>query len=585
VDDACKFITESPLPTDAGLVPDSRDVHLAVSWPQTIRNALHDEPRLVAAMQSGFGRLGELRLSRAVAEGDAEAVHTASVQFLGTQIVAEAYLELGDRDLALGRFTQALARFQAGLRDASPEQADRLEQRKRLAASFIGMEIGPPARASVSLNDKNLTAEQFESLLEALRRRATVGKLLPTDQLTAQSATGLPPGRYILQPVASWELGPSPQDRERKIASDHVHLAALGTESIYVTGGLGTIAIALREQSIRWSHPRGLDQPARPNLERMASAGDRLFWSRPTAGGLELTCLDPISGAVRWHKLHSDLPVISDPVWSQRQLFVVTAHSPAQGARRIALCELNPQNGDTVLQTDIGGLVAEEAVEPNCILAAIDDRLILAAAGGVLCCDREGRVHWRQRSTWLPAEIRSLASDANVAMALVVQPHAPLVVLQPGAPGLQAFDLETGRRGWQRAIPDLKRIVGSVAGRIVAQTPRGLLAFQAADGAFEWQRDLPASPCTCGVCDDGQVVTGSVEVHENGKQQLVLQWLAGRDGRDETSTSVEIPDPHVNSVTCFGSIAGHFFVVGYDMEKSAARLLEFVPAGSATDKP
>jgi outer membrane protein assembly factor BamB len=244
---------------------------------------------------------------------------------------------------------------------------------------------------------------------------------------------------------------------------------------------------------------------------------------------------------------------------------------------------LNPQTGETVLQTDIGGLVAEEPVEPNCILAAVDDRLILAAAGGVLCCDREGHVHWRQRSTWLPAEIRSLAGNANAAMALVVQPHAPLVVLQSGAPGLQAFDLETGRRVWQRAIPDLRRIVGSVAGRIVAQTPRGMLAFQAADGAFVWQRDLPASSCVCGVCDDGQVITASVQTDENGKQQIVLQWLAGRDGRDESTTSVELPEPHITSVACFASIAGRFFVVGYDQDRSAARLLELVATG--TEKP
>jgi hypothetical protein len=202
---------------------------------------------------------------------------------------------------------------------------------------------------------------------------------------------------------------------------------------------------------------------------------------------------------------------------------------------------------------------------------------VLATTAGVLCCDRAGNVNWLQRSTWLPHDIRNLSPDAPVETALIVQPNAPLVVLQPGVPGLQAFDLDTGRRVWQRAIPDLNRIVCWGGGLIVAMTPRGLLAFQATDGAFAWQRDLPDSPFACGICDDGQVISASVQAIDNGKQRLALQWFAGRDGRNETVTSVEIPEPRLNSIACIGSLADRFFVVGSDQDQSTAWLLEFVP--------
>lgn len=587
LDDACKLITETPLPTDAGLVSDARDPRLAVSWSQAIRNALHDEPRLVAAMQAGFGRLGELRLSRAVAEGDAEAVRAATIQFLGTPVVAAAQLELGDRDLALGRFNQALATYQAGLRDASPDQADRLGQRVRLAASLIGMEVGRPARESVILNEKNLTAEQFEALLAARRRRAATGNMatgtmLPTDQFESRAAAGPPPGRYELRHTVSWESAIPAKSGAAAMGQANVLFAAQSAASIYITGALGITAVALHEPRTLWSYPPAGEHLLQNPLH-MASAGDRIFWSRPVAEGRELTCLDALSGKVKWHKPRTELPVVSNPVWSQRQLFVVTGRPSAQGGQRIAVCELNPETGETLLQTDIGGLIAGETIEPHCALTAIDDRLVLATAAGVLCCDRAGNVHWLQRSTWLPAEIRSLAPDSHPETAMVVQPNAPLVVLQPGAPGLQAFDLETGRRVWQRAIPDLNRILTWGSGLIIAMTPRGLLAFQVVDGAFAWQQELSEQPFACGICDDGRVVTAAVQPDENGKQQLVLQWRAGRDGSSESITTLELPEPPTMSVECLGSTAGRFFIVGYDRERSLASLYEFV--ASETEKP
>ena len=576
LDDACKFITETPLPSDRGLVPDARDSHLAVAWPQAIRNALHDEPRLVAAMQTGFGRLGELRLSRAVAEGDALAVRAASVQFLGTPIAASAQLELGDRELALGRFSLALATFQAGLRDASPDQAESLAQRVRLAASFLGMNIGQPARASVSLNSKSLTGEQFESLLEAQRRRAAAIKLLPVDQLTTKDMTGPPSGHYTLRPVVSWAAAAPSKPGEPAAPTRLALFAAQPAGSIYITGALGTVAVGLDEQRIRWSLPLVEDRNSRPHPERMSSAGDRVFWSRTTAEGRELTCLDANSGAIKWHTTRAQLPIISDPIWSQRQLFVVTANPSQQGELRTALCELNPETGDILSQTDLGRLDPDDTVESQCALAAIEDRLVLAAAGAVLFCDRAGHVQWLQRSTWLPADIRNLAPDTHLEFALVVQPKSPLVVLQPGVPGLQAFDLETGRRVWQRSIPDLNRIVGSGAGLVIAITPRGLLAFQAADGAFAWERDLPELPLTCGICNDGQVVSAAVKPGEDGKLQLVLQWFAGPDSHNDSVTSVEIPVPGLSSVAGIGSIGDRYFLIGSSQDHSTAWLLELV---------
>jgi outer membrane protein assembly factor BamB len=203
----------------------------------------------------------------------------------------------------------------------------------------------------------------------------------------------------------------------------------------------------------------------------------------------------------------------------------------------------------------------------------------------VMCCDREGHVQWLQRSIWLTPQVQDLATKARVEMALIAQSNAPVIVLQPGAAGLKAFDPETGRRVWQWAIPDITRVVGSSGGLIVAMTPRGLLAYRAADGAFVWQRDLPASHFACGLCDDGRVAIASVQPGENGKQRLSLQWISRSDNNDDEKVSIEFPEPRITSVVRLGAIAGRFFIVGYDKEHSAARLLELVPVGNETGVP
>ena len=588
IDDACKLITETPLPSDAGLVADASDSHLDVDWEHAIRNALHDEPRLAAAMQTQFGRLGELRLSRAAASGDPDAVRAVSVQFLGTPIVAAAHLELGDRDLALGRFAQALARFQAGRRDASPDQTENLAQRLRLAASMIGMHAVPPARVSLQLNDRNLTPEQFEALVAKQRRRGAAGKMLPSDQLAVGAATGPPPGDYALRPIVSFPVSTaSPTAKESEPAFHEGQALVTGTADglLYITGSMGTAAVATQELQIRWSHPRINNRFSGPTPQRFASAGDRLFGSRPVAKDSELTCLDAMTGTVKWQKARAELPLISNPIWSQRQLFACAARPAIDGKLQLTLCEFNPETGGVSFEATIGELdgsvIASDMSPPICDLAAIDDRLVLAAAGGVACCDRAGHVHWLQRSTYLPGAIRGLATGTNVEMAIVVQPKTPLIVLQPGAPGLQAFDLDTGRRAWQRAIPDLHRIVSYGGGQIVALTPRGLLAFLAVDGAFAWQREIAETPVAWAVDGAGQTIAASVKGDENGRQQLVLRWLAAHDGHDVRLSSIDIPGPPLNSVAGLGVIAGRYFVVGSGQDAASGHLFELTP--SATD--
>jgi len=568
-DVVCRVITGTPPPWDGGLVPDARDAKLAVSWLQLIRNALRDEPRLKGMMEQTQSRLGELRLNQAVAEGDAEGVRSASIQFLGTPGAARAHLELGDQALALGRFASALAEFQAGRRDASDELRDVLTQRVRLAGSLLGMEFGPPALASVKLNDRSITADQFEALLTAQRRRAATAPLQPEDRLIHDSSAAPAAGRWSLHSVASWKATIPPLTSGQL----PVQVAVERSGDLIATGPFGTCCIGPAEKLVRWSLPPVAAPTVQERAGRPVSAGDRLFARQSSAGGGELVCIEPTTGRVKWQQPRALLPVISDPLWSQRQLFVVTMDAAAQGSR-LLLCELDPDTGKPIFQTQIGELLQGNTTRPVCELAATEDRLVIATAGGVLCCNRNGQVIWLQRSLSLPSQIRSDLHTPAVQPSLFIPVAGVVVVQQPQAIGMQAFDLNSGRRVWQRAIPDLSQIAGAADGLIYALTPRGLLALHTSTGEVAWQKPLLLASAVCSVSDKVGVTIGEIEPAESGKKQLAIRTLAAADANETSQATIALASETPEVVSPVVSSNGRFFLVGYDRDHAEARLLE-----------
>jgi outer membrane protein assembly factor BamB len=571
-DVACRVIVGTAPPWDGGLVPDARDARLAVTWPQLIRNALRDEPRLKGMMEQTQSRLGELRLNQAVAEGDAEGVRSASVQFLGTPGAARAHLELGDQALALGRFAKALAEFQSGHHDASDESRDVLTQRVRLAASLLGIDCGPAAVASVKLNERMMSADQFEALLVAQRRRAAATPIQPNDVLVHRPTSMPNPGHYGLHPGASWKVSPTPRTAGQVSAQIAVNPAG----GLIVTGPLGLCSIAPADNRILWSLPPSPGQATGARCSRPVSAGDRIVVRRPSAAGDELACVEPTAGRVKWQQPRAVLPVISDPLWSQRQLFVVTMESAAQGSR-LLLCELDPDTGKPSSQTEVGQLLPGDSAPTFCELAASEERLVIATAGGVLCCDRTGRNNWLQRSLSLPAEIPGDLPVPPVQPALSIPTPTVVVVLQAGAIGIQAFDVDSGRRIWQRAIPDLFQIAGATADLNVALTPRGLLALHTATGELAWQKPLAQPPAYWSVSEKGDVSIGEVEPGESGRKQLVIHTLEATNGSELPQIVLSLPAEPLELVGPIVSSNGRFFVIGCDREHATGQLLELKP--------
>src|SRR5690606_1450564 len=117
---ACQTISTAGISGLLGLLPDSKEPDLFVSLPRAVALAVRDHPELRETMRSEFGPVGLLRVRQAMAEANAEAIETATVQFYGTDAASEAHRWLGDRALAAGKFAQAVDQYREGLRHAPP---------------------------------------------------------------------------------------------------------------------------------------------------------------------------------------------------------------------------------------------------------------------------------------------------------------------------------------------------------------------------------------------------------------------------------------------------------------------------------
>jgi hypothetical protein len=243
----------------------------------------------------------------------------------------------------------------------------------------------------------------------------------------------------------------------------------------------------------------------------------------------------------------------------------------------LRLCELDPESGATLSQAELAELRPTYAVPEACELAAADERLVLATADGILCCDRAGTANWLQRSTILPDSLRASLNAPPTKAALLVSANV-VIALQPGAIGVQAFDLDSGRRIWQRAIPDPYQIFGAGDGLIVALTPRGLVGLQRATGVCAWSRPLAALPVVAFASADGHVAVGEFEQSESGTRKLLIRSLAPADGQELGAISVELPAPGLELSGPIASSAGRFFAIGRDRNQAMTHLLEFKPA-------
>jgi len=492
---ACTILTTAAWPEGA-LVADPTDGQLFISPPIAVEAAMRQRPQFREAMLEHVGDVHWIRLNRAMAEGNVAAIRLATVKYHSTPVAAQAYGWLGDRLAADGQFAAAISRYRQALSMATAEQRHQLSARLRLAAAMLGREMGEPVTEPVDFHDVTLTAAKFEGLVAAM--------LLKYGGPSANGSEGglatggsfpPPPAGFAPRPWAAFQgdVGTDPQSVPTPAAPldwpARQTAVTFTADAMLVSNRFQVAAYDLASGRIRWKYGLGEEQgpthawslvPMRPQV-----AGARVYVRLVTKpSGTQLACLDLQTGNPLWtSRLRRH--VISDPLFVEGQLFALCTDAAAgEPISLVVLAAFDPDTGVVLSESPLVELGNPWNVQHVCQAAMVDDRIVTAIAGSVLCCDTFGRVRWVRRDPWIPPP-----HDPGYGR----QHHqAPLVragrvyVAQPGVRAVECLDLESGRLCWRRVIPRICQLIGLFDDKLVIETDFGIRGLDARTGQDLW---------------------------------------------------------------------------------------------------
>lgn len=591
-----------------GLLTDLRDPQLLVPYRTLIDLVIRDDPQVRSALVEHYGRVAPVRLSAAIAEADFDALETLAVQFAATPTAVDALQWLGDRSLASGRFEQALGYYGRAGQNAEPSRQPALAARYRLAGAMLGRSVGDRVQATVEIGDWRLAAAQFETLIAELVKAHASDSAVAAAGGAAHSelAAALTPGPLAAQ---SWpreaesdKEAARSRARERSDWTAGLVSAVADSRSLVLSDGRHLEAYQLDSDRKLWSRELGdvrfCPPPWKAIPLRPLVAGQRAYVRHWTDRGIELNCLEMEHGQSVWSSTPQQY-VVTDPVWDQSRILVVTAaieeipvvrkgRSAAQVLWRnrssklptpwlLQLTALDPSTGKVLEQRPLVRLQSKEQSIPVCRAVLADDLLVLTFHGGVLAADRSGGLHWLRRMAWQPGD----SQPPGPATPVVAAGQVFLVPSQLAT--IQALELANGRLQWECPAPGVTRLLGVVGGRLIALDNAGLLAVEAASGRMAWRHpiDEPLQGFFCG--GSGQLAYTAFRRDELGRWCPAVVWLDPANGEPAAQHLVDglKPARHLPKNALLGPVlpVGRRLLAVYrDASQGRRGLLELQPA-------
>jgi hypothetical protein len=443
-------------------------------------------PELHATMQREYGDLAMLRLKQATTDGDLDAVRALTTQFFGTVAAAEAQMWLGDRALAMGDAPRAEAHYRAAEREGSPESASTIAARLRLAAAFQGRDFGAPPTTSIALGETTVSPAEFERVVSTLRGRAaapTANSSMSAPRYQPDRVEALPPAAtYRLKPFAvlDGDVGKSsePPRKDLDLVAAQTAVAEADGRMI-VSNRFQVAAYDLKDGKRVWRN--GLSREAGNTFSWPGTAmppvmsEDRIFVRRLLTGGPELACLAADDGRVVWRSPRGEI-VASDPIVRGDRVSAVTLTVPQSEALELAVSTYDAASGRLLSRRPIATVRDYWKKSLPCFLTAIDDMLVVSAAGCVIGCDGEGEPRWTRRLIWAPPSVDPLLGPAGWTAPVVGDNRVE--VAQPGVPFRYVIDVRTGSLVEQRIEIRNDRPSAStvVTGSPVLESPTAVLS-------------------------------------------------------------------------------------------------------------
>ncbi len=556
--EACQIVVSVPNPESLGLVPDGDDPRLTTSFPLAVAAEMRDSPELAKTMADEFSRVGQLRLTQAIAAGDDAAVQAAVAQFSGTSVAAEARRWLGDRRLASGRFSEAAGYYRRAVAGLPADECESMVARYRLAGALLGQDWGRAVQSPVQLGTTSFSAAEFEQTIDGLKQAQRIASGVSSDAGSGGLAASraLAPGRYELRPWAKVDgqhLKRPAGIPDKAIDWVARQTAVLATpRQLIFSNRAELIALDLGSGQARWSQQIDAGEqyqrwplvPMRP-----VAFGERILVRRLTNDGPELACLEAADGKVVWTARPDDY-VASDPVVVDGRPLALCASHEGTGKISLVLVEFNAASGRARSRVPVAEFRQSLRRPLDCQITLAEDRLVTTAAGCVLALSPAGRMHWIRRQVWVPPPGPEFQSSRE----WFEQYHEPLrsgggrvYATQPGVWGIECIELESGRLVWRQGAGNLTRLVGRTGDRLIVETSDGPAALDPETGNMLWTR--PVTRCLAvRICSqpDSIVCLGVHVGRTKGRETpdgIALSWYDAGDGRTTGSSVVDARRP------------------------------------------
>jgi outer membrane protein assembly factor BamB len=597
-DDAARLIASLDAEMFQGVAPHVSDRRLLASLPTAVGMALDAWPDLRAAVQAQYGEMAAFRVRRAIQENSLAAVQLATVQFAGLPAAAEAHRWLGDRALSIGWFDHALAQYRQAALSADAGDVRDLAARHRLAAAMLGRELGKPPASEIEIGGTKLTPAAFEELIAQLLKQ---NALLPAATLGNPSlGRAVPkPSGFAVQTRSRLDgpIGREPNaevvPNSRRLAVDWAGrqiAAVLDVNAIYVSNRFQVAAYDPNSGARVWQSQTPDGNPMRSQdwgLIRMRPlvTADRIITRLLYGPQPMLACLDRSNGQLVWTvEFGAQEAPVSDPLWLQGRLGVLTLARQETGESLLRWTVLDPSSGVVISQNELLRLNEIWWRRQCCEVTPLDDGLVAILSGVTVCCDVAGNLRWIRRETVLPpSEEPSWVTQAFQGPLLAGN---DLYALQPGGCAVTRLDVRSGRVAWSRLLPGAQRLLGLAAQRLIVQTDRGLLSLAAATGDSQWLHPVDDF-LDAYLCDDATVLYARRLPAEDapGKFRPQLVWLDAATGQPLAQTllrGIEHEKPFLGPLVMSGDRLWAFF--GRGDQDPTRDLIELVPQGEA-DKP
>lgn len=597
-DDAARLIASLDAELFQGVAPHVRDRRLLASLPTALAMALDAYPDFRAAVQKQYGETSLFRVRRAIQENSLAAVQLATVQFAGLPAAAEAHRWLGDRALAIGWFDHAMAQYRQAAESSGHLELRDLAARHRLAAALLGRQLGQPATADVEISGAKLSPAAFEELVAQLLKQNAARPAAALDNPSLGRTVPKPSG-FAVQPRSRLD-GPIGQEPNAEVVPNARRFGVdwagrqiavvIDRNAMYVSNRFQVAAYDPNSGARIWQSQTPDGNPLRSQdwgLIRMRPlvTSDHIITRLLYGQQPGLACLDRNNGQLVWSVEFGvrEAPV-SDPLWLQGRLGVLTLTRQETGENLLRWTVLDPSSGAVVSQTDLARLNEVWWRRSCCEVTPLDDGFVAVLSGITMCCDAAGNLRWIRRETVLPP---------SEEPAWVTQSFQPpllagndLYVLQPGGCAVSRLDARSGQLAWSRLLIGAQRLLGVAGPRLVVQTELGLQALALDSGELDWLHGVE-NPLDACLCDDATVLYSCRRGAEDapGKFRPHLVWVDAATGQSLGQTllrGLEHENPFLGPLVVAGSHLWAF--CGRGDQDPTRDLIELTPQGAA-DKP